>query len=105
MEKKAIFVARRLTLNARSTFATVSRLSYALPVHARSAVLAAYTQTESLLQTFSKVSSFSDFNQQMVEQLRGRLAFLQEVAGRLSQFVLESTPLRWLVSVTNCFLS
>lgn len=109
MEKKAIFVARRLTLSARSTFATVSRFSYALPVLARSAVNDAYSHAESLYQTFTEVSSFSDFSQQMVNRLREQVTFLEDVASKLSQFVLESSPLRWLVSdmryIISCLLA
>lgn len=98
MEKKAIYVARAMTLRARSTFATISRLSYALPSYARTAVNEACQYSEHVYQSFSKASSYSDFSRQMITEMRQKVDFLDNIATNLLQYVFDSTPLKWLVS-------
>lgn len=98
LEKKAIFVARAMTLRARSTFATVSRLSYALPAYARTGLAEAYQFVDNMYQTFNKASSYGDFSRQMLSELRERMSFLEDVASNLTRYVTESAPLNWLAS-------
>lgn len=94
-----------MTLRARSAFFAISRLAYALSAYARTTINEAFRFTQNMYQTFTKTSSFKDFSRQMLADLRSRLSFLEEVARNLTRYVVDSAPLKWLVSRRESILS
>lgn len=97
MESRALSVFRDTAQQLQSACAALGASIQGLPSHVREQVQQARGHVDDLHATFSGIHSFQDLSAGVLAQNRERLARAREALDYTVEYVLQNTPVTWLV--------